>query len=110
MDWSALESLRDTLPAGDDAPEATGDITATKTQAAETLHIQLERKGRAGKTATIIYGFAASTPDDEITALASRLKQSLGCGGSARGGEILLQGDRTATLAQLLTSWGYKVK
>ncbi|MDE6301520.1 MAG: translation initiation factor [Muribaculaceae bacterium] len=108
MDWTeALGNLRDSLPDGDDAPETVSE--SQKNSSEETLHIQFERKGRAGKSATIVYGFTTST-DEEISALASRLKQSLGCGGSARGGEILLQGDRSTALRPLLTSLGYKVK
>ncbi len=108
MDWtSALGALRATLPEGNEPAEPTPAPDAPK--GAETLHIQFERKGRAGKSVTIIYGFETSS-DDDIAALASRLKQSLGCGGSARGCEILLQGDRTAALRPLLTKWGYRIK
>ena len=35
---------------------------------------------------------------------------TLGCGGSARDGEILIQGDRTADCKKLLENLGYKVK
>lgn len=72
------------------------------------LDIVLERKGRAGKTATIICGF---TIDDEaVGRLASELKQKLGTGGSARGGEILIQGDRRNDVLQFLKSKGYKAR
>lgn len=106
MDWSALESLRDSLPEGDALPESQAPQQKV---GAETLHLQFERKGRAGKSVTIIYGFTVST-DAEIDSLASRLKQALGCGGSSRGGEILLQGDRVDALRPLLKSLGYKTK
>lgn len=59
------------------------------------LRVFFERKGRGGKSATIITGFDDLT-DDELKAVASKLKQTLGTGGSARGGEILIQGDRQA--------------
>lgn len=61
----------------------------------------MERKGRGGKTATIIEGFPGS--DSELKALATRLKQQLGVGGSARGGEILIQGDCRQRLRELLS-------
>lgn len=60
----------------------------------------MERKGRGGKTATIIEGFTGT--DDELKALATRLKQQLGVGGSARGGEILIQGDCRQRLREIL--------
>ncbi|MDE5629738.1 MAG: translation initiation factor [Muribaculaceae bacterium] len=74
----------------------------------ERLDIVLERKGRGGKTATIICGFTMD--DDELAELASRLKRSLGTGGSARGGEILVQGDRRNDVLRFLTAQGFKAR
>ncbi len=38
------------------------------------------------------------------------MKQKMGCGGSARGGEILLQGDRRQEALDFLTAKGYKAR
>ncbi len=75
---------------------------------ADTLTIFYERKGRGGKQATIIAGFTCS--DTDLKEVASALKQRLATGGSARGGEILIQGDRRADAASALRAMGYKVK
>lgn len=86
------------------------DTTATKTP---TLTLFYEKKGRAGKPATIITGFDINDPDalGMADTLASTLKKKIGCGGSARGGEILLQGNRITELKKLLPSLGYtKIK
>lgn len=72
------------------------------------LLITYERKGRGGKQATIISGFECD--DERLRDIASTLKQRLATGGSARGGEILVQGDRRADAAALLRSMGFKVK
>ncbi|MDE6853528.1 MAG: translation initiation factor [Muribaculaceae bacterium] len=72
------------------------------------LDIILERKGRAGKSATIVSGFTLS--DEAVSDLASRMKRALGTGGSARGGEILVQGDRRKDVLEFLTSNGYKAR
>lgn len=72
------------------------------------LEIVIERKGRAGKTATIICGFTVS--DSQLKEIATKLQRQLGCGGSARAGEILLQGDRRESAARVLRSLGFKVK
>lgn len=72
------------------------------------LHVILDKKGRKGKTATIVEGF--ELPDEEVAAIASRLKQKIGTGGSARGGEILLQGDWRQKIAELLRAEGFKIK
>ncbi len=113
MDWR--DSLRQLLD-----PEQQSDIDSVgadePVQApAETvfggrkLDIVLDKKGRRGKQATIIAGF--DTDDDtEALAVAARLKQSLGTGGSARGGEILIQGDRRKDVASLLNGMGYKTR
>lgn len=74
----------------------------------QRLDIIYERKGRAGKSATIISGFTMA--DDDVEALASDLKRTLGTGGSARGGEILIQGDRRDDVLRLLTEKGYKAR
>lgn len=72
------------------------------------LHVLIDRKGRKGKTATIIEGFTGS--DDALDELARTLKQRLGTGGSARDGEILIQGDRKEAVIAVLHSLGYKTK
>lgn len=93
------------LPTGEDIQQPE---TATTAKSQPRLDIVLERKGRAGKSATIISGFTIG--DDEIAALASKLKSRLGTGGSARGGEILIQGDRRQDVLQFLKSQGYKAR
>ena len=102
------EETSSTLTDGDASGET--DAPATATRRRGTLHIVTERKGRGGKTATIICEFPEEMSVDEIADLAARLKQRLGTGGSARGGEILIQGERKADVARLLTQEGWKVK
>lgn len=72
------------------------------------LDIILDKKGRKGKAATIIAGFTVG--DATIEDIARRLKQRLGTGGSARGGEILIQGDKRSAVAEALKSLGLKCR
>lgn len=107
-DWrDALAALRtgepDTVDNAADEAESPADII----QSAPLL-ITYERKGRGGKQATIISGFECD--DERLRDIASTLKQRLATGGSARGGEILVQGDRRADTAAILRSMGFKVK
>lgn len=110
MDWKeklAQLGASGTLPEG----EQTAETAAPQTEAPakiNTLHVITDRKGRKGKTATIVEGF----PEDgkEAAEVATRLKKHLGCGGSSRCGEILIQGDCKQKVADLLISWHYKVK
>ncbi len=74
----------------------------------DTLTITFERKGRGGKCATSIYGFTVE--DHEIAALAADMKKALGTGGSARGGEILIQGDRRDDVRRFLAARGFRTK
>lgn len=102
-DWQ--DALRSLLPDGyTPEPEEPEKV---KDEKKPVLTVTLDRK-RAGKTATIIYGF---DPDDSRCAqLAVELRHALATGGSARDGEILLQGDRLSQVRKFLTDKGYKVK
>lgn len=104
-DWKAkLSEIIADLPEGNDSAEGQDRSSPSKAVKSQRLDIILDRK-RAGKTATIIAGFADDTDIKEIAAL---LKQKLGTGGSARGGEILIQGDRRNDAGRILTAMGYK--
>lgn len=72
------------------------------------LDIILEKKGRGGKQATIVTGWQDS--DEALLELAATLKKRLATGGSARGGEILIQGDRRKDVLALLKELGYKAR
>jgi translation initiation factor 1 len=89
----------------EDAERAKAGAKAEKT--GEKLSVFVEKKGRAGKTATIITGFRCD--DDRLKAVAAKLKAALGCGGSARAGEILIQGERRADVEKQLRAMGYKI-
>lgn len=107
-DWQkSLEALRDTLPEGDATPEVDKEDTS-KPSPQPRLDIILDKKGRKGKEATIVTGFTLS--DAEVADVASSLKRRLGTGGSSRGGEILIQGDKRTQVLEALTSLGFKAR
>lgn len=111
MDWKdALSGLRDNLPQGEDIEEVIEETCAPNTQKLrkEPLNMIMERKGRGGKTATVIEGFLCN--EEELKEIAALLKKKIGVGGSARGGEILLQGDWRIKAGEILKELGYKVK
>lgn len=103
-----LANLRSELPEG--APESEQTVDKAGTKYAGKLDVILEKKGRGGKTATIIAGFGDDIDDGEIDGLAALLKKKLGTGGSARGGEILIQGDRRDDVIAILKTQGYKAR
>ena len=112
MDWQAsLQQFLDNNPdleKGDTPAEATEEEKSS--QKKPRLDIILDKKGRNGKTATLIVGFGEEYDDRQISDLAAMIKQKLGTGGSARGGEILIQGDRRKDVDSLLKSHGYKTR
>lgn len=107
-DWR--DSLQNFLNANPDLPAGEQQTQETMPQktVSPKLDIILDRKGRKGKTATIITGFTEDMPDAEIAEIASAIKQKLATGGSSRGGEILIQGDRRADVVTVLRSMGYE--
>ncbi len=74
----------------------------------DLLEVHLEKKHRGGKTAVLIKGFTGT--DDELSDLAKKLKSNMGVGGSAKKGEIIIQGDKRDKVMELLNQWGYKTK
>ena len=74
----------------------------------QNLRVWLDRKHRGGKTVTLVKGFVGS--DDDLTELGRMLKSKCGVGGSAKDGEIIIQGDHRDRVVDLLTNAGYKCK
>lgn len=107
MDWrDKLSSLKSELPEGDATPPVVEVSEPRKKLQTEPLRIELDK--RKGKPATLIYNFEGS--DEELKELAKTLKTKCSSGGSARDGEILIQGDFRKKIAELLVELGYKIK
>jgi translation initiation factor 1 len=90
-------------PAPLPAPPKPGDVDLT---ACGKLVLRRERKGRGGKTATVVAGLGLKPKPLEL--LAKELRRALGCGATVDGDTILVQGDLTQRVATWLTAHGAK--
>ncbi len=84
----------------DEEPEA-----ETLEPGQQKLRVSIERHHRGGKTATVIRGFGGT--GDDLSDLARQLKNRLGVGGSAKEGEIIIQGELKEKVTTLLHTLGY---
>ena len=74
----------------------------------QQLRVQLDKKQRGGKQVTLITGFVGTEAD--LQTLGKLLKTKCGVGGSAKDGEIVVQGDVRAKVLEMLIKAGYKAK
>jgi translation initiation factor 1 len=77
-------------------------------QGNQPVRVRLERKGRGGKSVSIIEGILSPALGKE--ALLKHLKNKLGTGGTIQGEAIEIQGDQRDRLVELLVELGYKAK
>ena len=89
-------------------PEEPAEQDETLAPTQQDLRVWLEKNHRGGKTATVIKGFAGTT--DDLEALGKTLKTKCGTGGSAKDGEIIIQGDHRDKIMTILAQHGYKAK
>ena len=73
----------------------------------QTAKLAIEKR-KKGKIVTVIRGLSATAND--LPALLSRLKTSIGAGGSLEGDELEIQGEHLERIRLLLSQLGYKVK
>lgn len=71
----------------------------------QKLRVSIEKKGRGGKTVTLINGFVGTESD--LKELGKLLKARCGVGGSVKEGEILIQGEFKQRIIDLLKAEGY---
>ncbi len=88
-------------PAGK-APQTKGPLSQQK------VHVRLDRKGRGGKSVTLIEGIQMPGKDRE--ALLKQLKARLGTGGALKNDVIEIQGDQCDVIIAMLQGMGYKPK
>ena len=88
----------------------TGEAPAIETPAPakQRLIVTLDRHQRAGKQVTLVSGFTGA--EEDLKALGKALKVRCGVGGTAKDGEITIQGDLRDKVTALLKEMGYNAK
>ncbi|MBE9117337.1 translation initiation factor [Lusitaniella coriacea LEGE 07157] len=74
----------------------------------QDLRVQTSRKGRKGKTVTIVSGFECKP--ETLATLLKKLKTQCGTGGTVKDNTLELQGEHPQKLVELLTKMGYRAK
>ena len=80
----------------------------TLPKAQQRLIVGIDRRNRGGKTVTLVSGFVGT--DEDLKTLGKELKVRLGVGGSAKDGELTVQGDFRDRVTALLKELGYNAK
>lgn len=85
--------------------EVVEDEVETLSMSKQKLRVSIEKKGRGGKTVTLVKGFVGK--DEDLKALAKSLKTKCGVGGAVKDNEIVIQGDLRDKVVSLLKTFGY---
>jgi len=84
------------------------DQQETLAPGAQQLRVWLEKNHRGGKIVSVVKGFIGK-PED-LEALSRVMKSKCGTGGSAKDGEIIIQGDHRDKILTILAQLGYPAK
>ena len=74
----------------------------------QRLIVTIDRRNRGGKQVTLVTGFVGKA--DDLKELGKALKTRCGVGGTAKDGEITIQGDFRDKVVALLREMGYNAK
>ena len=92
------------LPASASDPTPSTATERLDVGGARKIVLRRERKGRGGKTVTVVEG--VKLPPSGLEGLARALRRALGCGASVEGATIVVQGDMLVRIEPWLLEHG----
>lgn len=107
-DWKSRLGVVFSTDPGFKYETVTEEETETPEPSEQKLIVKIDRKGRAGKQVTLVSGFVGR--EDDLKELGKMLKVKCGVGGSAKDGEIVIQGDFRERVTALLKEAGYNAR
>lgn len=90
----------------DDNSQYTENISLPKN--AQKLFVRKEKKGRGGKTVTVVEGYQGNPM--VLEKLCKKVKQQCGVGGSVQNKTFIIQGDKADQVVKILIKEGYNAK
>ena len=102
MSWDAFQKLGNPENAPEEKqvrkPKANHFLAKSK------IRVHLEKKGRGGKSVSIVRGIQMT--NTAMKDIEKKLKSKCGVGGSQKNGEIIIQGDHRDKIIELLKEMG----
>ena len=108
MDWKEKLGMAFNIDPDSVSNEPEVEEPVEEKQCTQRLDVMLDKRNRNGKKVTLVVNFDGS--EEALKHLAKELKQHCGVGGSARCGEILIQGDFRDKILAYLKDKGYKAR
>ena len=81
-------------------------ISKRRKQYSDDVRVWIDRKGRGGKEVTLVKGI--KRPDSQLKDIAKIIKSKCGVGGTAKSGEIIIQGNHRDKVVQILLEQGFE--
>ena len=108
-DWKArIGMVYSTNPEFGYQADSNDSSIETPPPSRQKLFVGIDRRNRGGKQVTLVTGFVGT--EEDLIALGKLLKTKCGAGGTAKNGEIIIQGDFRDKIVTTLQSLGYQAK
>lgn len=106
LTWADLQALGDPKRSDIDVDAKKQEPKMAGKTYDDKVRVYIEKKGRGGKTVTLIKGLSLAAP--QLDTLCKELKAKCGVGGKREGREIMIQGDQRKKVMDTLVKKGYR--